>query len=52
MADGEIFDELVEGMAGIKSHREGKLTLAHGVKSAPLADVESKLSKDARKKLR
>ena len=37
MAKRDIFGELMEGVAAMKSHREGKLTLrSYKVKSAPL----------------
>jgi putative transcriptional regulator len=49
----QIFDELTEGVAAMKSHREGKLTLrTYKVAPAPLPKVDSKLIKDTRKKLR
>ena len=45
--------ELMEGVAEMKSHREGKLTLrTYKVDPAPLPKVDSKLIKDTRKKLR
>ena len=53
MAKRRIFDELAEGVAAMKSHREGKLTLrTYKVEPAPLPQVDSKLIKDTRKKLR
>ena len=53
MAKKPITDELVEGVAAMKSQREGKLTLrTYKVGLAPLAKVDPKLIKDARKKLR
>ncbi len=53
MAKKPITDELVEGVAAMKSQREGKLTLrTYKVGPAPLPKVDSKLIKDARKKLR
>ena len=53
MAKRPIIDELVEGVAAMKSQREGKLTLrTYKVGPAPLPKVDSKLIKDARKKLR
>jgi putative transcriptional regulator len=52
MAKRQIFDELAEGVAAMKSHREGKLTLrTYKVAPAPLPKVDSKLIKDTRKKL-
>ena len=53
MAKRSIFNELMEGVAATKSHREGKLTLrTYKVESAPLSKVDSKLIKNTRKKLR
>jgi len=53
MTKRQIFDELAEGVAAIKSHREGKLTLrTYKVALAPLPEVDSKLIKDTRKRLR
>jgi putative transcriptional regulator len=49
MAKRDIFEELVEGVAAMKSHREGK---AHASQPAPLPKVDSKLIRDTRKKLR
>ena len=53
MAKRDIFGELMEGVAAMKSHREGKLTLrSYKVESAPLPNVDSKLIRDTRKRLR
>jgi putative transcriptional regulator len=53
MAKRDIFGELVEGVAAMKSHREGKLTLrSYKVEVAPLPKVNSKLIRDTRKRLR
>ena len=53
MAKRRILDELVEGVAAMKSHRGGKLTLrTYKVASAPLPKVDSALIKDTRKRLR
>jgi len=53
MAKRDIFGELMEGVAAMKSHREGKLTLrSYKVKPAPLPNVDSKLIRDTRKRLR
>ena len=50
MAKRGIFGELVEGVAAMKSHREGKLTLrSYKVEVAPLPKVDSKLIRDTRK---
>jgi putative transcriptional regulator len=52
MAKRKIFDELIEGVAAMKSHREGKLTLrSYKVEPGALPKVDSKLIKDTRKKL-
>jgi len=49
----DIFGELVEGVAAMKSQREGKITLrSHRVDVSPLPTVDSKLIRDTRKKLR
>jgi len=53
MAKRSIFNELMQGVAEMKSHREGKLTLrTYKVELASLPKVDSKLIKDTRKKLR
>ena len=53
MAKRYIFSELMEGVAAMKSHREGKLTLrSYKVEPAPLPKVDSKLIRDTRKRLR
>jgi putative transcriptional regulator len=53
MAKRGILGELVEGVAAMTSHREGKLTLrSYKVKVAPLPKVDSKLIRDTRKRLR
>jgi putative transcriptional regulator len=53
MAKRDIFGELMEGVAAMKSHREGKVTLrSHKVDAAPLPKVDSKLIRDTRKRLR
>jgi putative transcriptional regulator len=53
MAKRDIFGELVEGVAAMKSHREGKLTLrTYKVDVAPLPKVDAKLIRDTRKRLR
>lgn len=53
MAKRDIFGELLEGVAAMKSHREGKLTLrSYKVEAAPLPKVDAKLILDTRKKLR
>ena len=53
MAKRDIFSELMEGVAAMKNHREGKLTLrTYKVEVAPLPKVDSKFLRDTRKKLR
>jgi putative transcriptional regulator len=53
MAKRDIFGELMEGMAAMKSHREGKITLrSYQVDVKPLPKVDSKLLRDTRRKLR
>jgi len=53
MAKRDIFGELMEGAAAMKSHREGKLTLrSYKIAAAPLPKVDSKLIRDTRKRLR
>lgn len=53
MAKPNIFSELMEGVAAMQGHREGKLTLrSYKVDVAPLPKVDSKLLRDTRKKLR
>ncbi len=52
MTKRNIFNELMEGVAAMKSHREGKLTLrSYKVEAAPLPKVDSQLIRDTRKKL-
>jgi putative transcriptional regulator len=53
MAKRNIFDELMEGVAAMKSHREGKITLrSYKVEVKPLPKVDSELIKETREKLR
>jgi putative transcriptional regulator len=53
VAKPNIFSELMEGVAAMQGHREGKLTLrSYKVDVAPLPKVDSKLLRDTRKKLR
>jgi len=53
MAQRNVFEELMEGVAAMKDHREGKITLrSYKVEAAPLPKVDSKLIRDTRKKLR
>jgi putative transcriptional regulator len=53
MAKRNVFGDLMEGVAAMKAHREGKLTLrSYKIDPAPLPKVDSKLIRDTRKKLR
>lgn len=53
MSKRKIFDEMIEGLATMKSHREGKITLrTYNVEATPLPKVDSKLIRDTRKRLR
>jgi putative transcriptional regulator len=53
MAKRDIFGEVMEGVAAMKNHREGNLTLrTYKVDPAPLPKVDSKILRDTRKKLR
>jgi putative transcriptional regulator len=53
MSKRNISRDLVEGVAAMEGHREGKLTLRnYKVEPAPLPPVNSKLIRDTRKKLR
>jgi putative transcriptional regulator len=53
MAKRSVFRELIEGVAAMKDHRQGKLTLrSYKVEVSPLPKVDSKLIRDTRKKLR
>lgn len=53
MAKRNIFGELMEGVAAMKGHRNGKLTLrSYKIEPAPLPKVDSKLIRDTRRKLR
>jgi putative transcriptional regulator len=53
MSKRNISSELMEGIAAMKGHREGKLTLRnYKVESTPLPPVNSKLIRDTRKRLR
>ena len=52
MSKRKIFDEMIEGVATMKSHREGKITLrTYNVEGTPLPKVDSKLIRDTRKRL-
>ena len=52
MSKEKIFDEMMEGIAAMENHRQGKITLrTYKVESAPLPKVDSKLIRDTRKRL-
>ena len=52
MAKRDVFSELMEGVAAMKSHREGKLTLRNfKVEPAPLPKVDAKLIRGTRQRL-
>ena len=52
MAKRDVFSELMEGVAAMKGHRAGKITLrSYKVEAAPLPEVDSKLIRDTRKRL-
>jgi putative transcriptional regulator len=52
MAQRKIFDEVMESVAAMKSHRKGKMTLrTYKVEVAALPKVDSKLIRDTRKRL-
>lgn len=52
MAKRSVFSELMEGLAAVKSHREGKITLRnYKIKPKPLPKVDSKLIKETRERL-
>jgi putative transcriptional regulator len=53
MVKRDVFSDMMEGIAAMKSRREGKLTLrSYKVNPAPLPKVDSRLIRDTRKKLR
>lgn len=53
MAKRKIFDEVMEGVAAMKAHREGKITLrSYRIEAKPLPKVDSKLIKQTRQRLR
>jgi putative transcriptional regulator len=52
MPKKDIFFEMLEGVAAMKAHREGKITLrSYKVELAPLPKVDSKFIRDTRKRL-
>lgn len=53
MAKRNVFAELMEGVAAMKGHRQGKLTLRnYKVEPAPLPRVDAGVIRATRKKLR
>ena len=53
MGKRKTFDELMEGVAAMKGHREGKITLrSYKIEPKQLPKVDSKLIKETREKLR
>jgi putative transcriptional regulator len=53
MARRDIFGELTEGVAAMKNHRQGKITLrTYKVDVVPLPKVDSRLLRDTRRRLR
>ena len=53
MANRNIFDDLMEGVTAMRSYREGQVTLrSHKVEAKPLPEVDSKLIRETREKLR
>ena len=53
MAKRKVFEELMEGVAAMKKHREGKLTLrSYKVEVAPLPEVDSKFIRETRRRMR
>lgn len=52
MSKRNVFSELKEGIAAMKSHREGKLTLRNcKIEPSPLPKLDSKLIRDTRRRL-
>jgi putative transcriptional regulator len=53
MSKRNILGELMDGVAAMKGHREGKVTLrTYKVEAIPLPKVDSKLIRDTRRRLR
>ncbi len=53
MAKRKILSELMAGVAEMKRHREGKITLlTHKLDAMPLPRVDARLIRDTRKRLR
>jgi len=52
MSKRKIFDEMMEGVRAMESHRAGKITLrTYNVEATALPKVDSKLIRDTRKRL-
>ena len=52
MVKRRLFDEMMEGVAAMKSHREGKLTLrTYKVAEKPSPTIDAKLIRETREKL-
>jgi len=48
-----LLGELMEGVAAMKGHRDGKVTLrSYKVEAAPLPKVDARLIRDTRRRLR
>jgi putative transcriptional regulator len=53
MSKRKLFDELMDCVAAMKRHRQGRLTLrTYKVEPTPLPKVDSKLIRDTRARLR
>src|SRR5215472_1550115 len=53
MSKRKVFDEMIEGVAAMNSHREEKITLrTYKIEATPLPRVDSKLIRETRKRLR
>ncbi len=53
MPKRKIFAELMEGVAAMKKHPQGKLTLrSYKVEAAPLPPVDSRFIRETRKRMR
>ena len=53
MTKRNLLGELMEGVAAMKGHRDGKVTLrSYKVEAAPLPKVDARLIRDTRRRLR
>lgn len=53
MAKRKVFEELIDGVAAMKKHREGKITLrSYKLEPGPLPEVDSKFIRETRKRMR